>query len=925
MARPQMEALDALSKAAHMLAIAEDRFALPQTRDVQTEADDGSLRTISILEGQVATLAGQKTNLISKVSELETDKDLLERRLMVLSDEVEDLRRQKTEMLLHQDLLERRLMVLLDEVEDLRRQKSEMLLHQDLLERRLMVLLDEVEDLRRQKSEMLLHQDLLERRLMELSDEVEELRRQKTEMLLHQGNLSAELRNHLEAESKRADAGELALAELNATHKEMRTKSDALKDALHTASIELKALETALQERGGQVDTLRGLYLELRDAMSSLGLEINDVTSKGTEQMMEHLVAHGTGLQGAMGSGLVDTLRGLYLVLRDAMSSLGVEINDLTGKGSGQMMEHLAAHGTGLQEINDVTSKGSGQMLEHLVAHGTGLQDVLAQASAARQASVQAAQQAALLAQHQQHLTQHIAADRDQGHLALQDRRHKRTVKMLVTDLPDAVADNLAGDMEGLRNQLGEVAEDLALANAQLSVVNTGSGSMTHGGGPGPQYPDKWQVPNDESSEMLHRSQMLRSQLNALMAPGASPGIVVDALGTEGIAWTSPSKWAAAASPVKSQPAVDMANKSARQLYDGMVASRDGGAGEVASGTSPSDGKVQPLMHQQGPALPPKQQRCHPDHPSAPTVHPELVALPPFNPIATPPYLQGVSSHTTQYHPPTGASSPPARPAVAPTQYHAPVAASALYYTDTGATTAGSPPSQQKAVGESTDLGYYNAEYADAYPVITANSKGLRSQLAKLLGEKQFSSHVRGPRAAGASMGSNDIPRCQTGGVSGADQSLKMQALATRAANMSQVAYPAPVQEGHLAEQEVQLVVCPVLREGGEGLWPIGTHTEITDGGLPIGAATQRARSSLPPSNAPAPTVRRDIPDSSIRHDQDAKVEEGEMGLYAGDVWPPHVSNDFDGGLIAGQGHVASGRGNTRALPGFRRKGSGHA
>ena len=38
MARPQMEALDALSKAAHMLARAEDRFALPQTRDVQTEA-----------------------------------------------------------------------------------------------------------------------------------------------------------------------------------------------------------------------------------------------------------------------------------------------------------------------------------------------------------------------------------------------------------------------------------------------------------------------------------------------------------------------------------------------------------------------------------------------------------------------------------------------------------------------------------------------------------------------------------------------------------------------------------------------------------------------------------------------------------------------------------------------------------------------
>ena len=55
-----------------------------------------------------------------------------------------------------------------------------------------------------------------------------------------------------------------------------------------------------------------------------------------------------------------------------------------------------------------------------------------------------------------------------------QDRRHERVIKALVSDMPEAVAENLAGPLGGIKKQVDEIAADVALANRQISYVAEG-------------------------------------------------------------------------------------------------------------------------------------------------------------------------------------------------------------------------------------------------------------------------------------------------------------------------------------------------------------------------------------------------------------------------------------------------------------------
>ena len=65
------------------------------------QADDGSLKTIKILNTQVSELAAQKGHLLTRVSDLQQDQCLLEKRLEHALNEVAEQRRQRVDMMTH--------------------------------------------------------------------------------------------------------------------------------------------------------------------------------------------------------------------------------------------------------------------------------------------------------------------------------------------------------------------------------------------------------------------------------------------------------------------------------------------------------------------------------------------------------------------------------------------------------------------------------------------------------------------------------------------------------------------------------------------------------------------------------------------------------------------------------------------------------
>ena len=68
-----------------------------------------------------------------------------------------------------------------------------------------------------------------------------------------------------------------------------------------------------------------------------------------------------------------------------------------------------------------------------------------------------------------------------------QDRKHERTVKALLHDMPSLLAERLGRDLGGLQERTGVIADDLELANQQLSTLlgagpGAGGGVSTHCG-----------------------------------------------------------------------------------------------------------------------------------------------------------------------------------------------------------------------------------------------------------------------------------------------------------------------------------------------------------------------------------------------------------------------------------------------------------
>ncbi|MEW5314505.1 MAG: hypothetical protein WDW38_006000 [Sanguina aurantia] len=97
-----MEVVSALERAGRELQRAEVTFQIPAMRSATTQAEDGSLGLIQLLNGQALTLAAQKSALAQRIGALDAELGVARAQLQHASDCVAEARRQHTDLLLHQ-------------------------------------------------------------------------------------------------------------------------------------------------------------------------------------------------------------------------------------------------------------------------------------------------------------------------------------------------------------------------------------------------------------------------------------------------------------------------------------------------------------------------------------------------------------------------------------------------------------------------------------------------------------------------------------------------------------------------------------------------------------------------------------------------------------------------------------------------------
>ncbi|KXZ43710.1 hypothetical protein GPECTOR_82g244 [Gonium pectorale] len=401
---PHMEQVARLLDATEALDQAEKAHKLPTVRHAELQVEDGSRKVIQTLEQQLATLAGQKVQLLQRVADL-------------------------TEQC-----------------------------------------------------------GVLDMKLEGAMDQVAELRRQKTEMLAHQENLSKDLREHLLSEAKRADAAEVQVAEAKQALAAARAAEEDAHARMERALAEAHAMQAALQEKSQQVDTLRGLYVELRGALEALA---GDVASG----------------QQAAARQLLDSTREQFLEQRALLEDVHTAAIGAhqAAQHQTQVVSHLDSQQrqlvTEVVRSRETATQALGAFERQLAA----TQHLLAQSEADR---VRLARQA-------------IAANVLNR---IEDKRHEKTIKLLANEVPESVAGRLAPELRAIAEETETIADQLGqtnhtLAEAGVMVGDKGAKGMRHA----PSAPD---VVDDSTLRVLADAQLLRSNLHALHAgaPGVEPG-----------------------------------------------------------------------------------------------------------------------------------------------------------------------------------------------------------------------------------------------------------------------------------------------------------------------------------------------------------------------------------------------------------------
>ncbi|KAG2430184.1 hypothetical protein HXX76_010283 [Chlamydomonas incerta] len=401
---PHMESVSRLLTAAEELEAAERGYRLPSVAHAEVQADDGSRKYIQTLEQQMATLAGQKMQLMNQVASLTEQNRVLDMKLEGALDQVSELRRQKTDMLAHAD------------------------------------------------------------------------------------NLSKDLRDHLLSEAKRADVAETSLAEARLLAAAAREAEAEARKRMDAALAEAGAMQAALQEKTEQVDTLRGLYLELRETLEKLA---GDVAS-GQQDMARRLLD--------ATNAAADDQRTLLLGVKDAADG---------GQRAAAHSAHAVEDMSGVQRV--LVGEMAQQREVTLGAYERQLAALMALLQQSEADRVRLARQA-------------IAAS---ALNRVEDKRHQQTVALLLHEVPGSVAQRLAPELGALAEGTAAVADGLAKTQDTLAAAGIVVPGLV-GPGPGPDLVE------DETTRLLGGSKALRSQLHNLAA--AAPGPPLEGAGAQTLA-----------------------------------------------------------------------------------------------------------------------------------------------------------------------------------------------------------------------------------------------------------------------------------------------------------------------------------------------------------------------------------------------------
>lgn len=265
---------------------------------------------------------------------------------------------------------------------------------------------------------------------------------------------------------------EVKLREAEGAQVALRGQLTEAQGQLGAATERLAAMEAALREKSEQVATLKELMLALRVSMQ----EANDVLVRDTQGALERAAAE----QGRALAAAVDQVA--------ATKEAAVR--------SSQTLDGLTAQQRAMaEELSRITLDNT-----------SGMQMLRGELDATR-SQLQAAD-----AERRTLGRQVLAA----GALSrVEDRRHQKLLKVIMSDLPERLAGQLTAEFKVLQEQTGSILAGLRGANNQLTQT-LGAGA------PGPYGTSTMPRLNayaDDSAAvvMLEQSRALRSQLHALL------------------------------------------------------------------------------------------------------------------------------------------------------------------------------------------------------------------------------------------------------------------------------------------------------------------------------------------------------------------------------------------------------------------------
>ncbi|GFR50923.1 hypothetical protein Agub_g13242 [Astrephomene gubernaculifera] len=335
---------------------------------------------------------------------------------------------------------------------------------------------------------------LLDLKLEGALEQLAEMRRQKTEMLAHQDNLSKDLREHLLSESKRADTAEVALADARQAAQAAREAEAAARQNMERALAEAQAAQAALQEKAQQVDTLRGVYLELRETLEALAGDVSSGQQEAARRLLE-ATREQFADQRVILEDVKATAVGVHRVAQhsaDAVTQLTVQ------------QRVLAAELARTHEASSVTLGAYERQLG-------GMQQQLQQSEAERARLTRQALAASALSR-------------------IEDKRHQQALHTLLSEVPRSVVRQLGPRLQALAEGTQLVAQQVERTQQVLedssSLVGAGAGKA----GSMLQPPPAPDVVDDASSQLLAQSRLLRAQLHGLSA-GIGPADRADGPG----------------------------------------------------------------------------------------------------------------------------------------------------------------------------------------------------------------------------------------------------------------------------------------------------------------------------------------------------------------------------------------------------------